>query len=204
MTSNGAAVRKRLRLPLIAALALAFISLSLISGIAYIVVLAGATNTAEKFAARPRRPGRRRPDGIDQDQARCRHRPSADGRRARRQRPPRHQLASRHARGAVGDDDPGAGDLECRLRHLRPQAGARRPPSRRPGDPRHRLPGRPAARPGTLPRAADLAMSPSGARCSGTTSCSSRCSTSARRSGASTTPSSAACWPRWRSATCRC
>ena len=49
MTSNGAAVRKRLRLPLIAALALAFISLSLISGIAYIVVLAGATNTAEKF-----------------------------------------------------------------------------------------------------------------------------------------------------------
>jgi adenylate cyclase len=49
VTSNGAAVRKRLRLPLIAALALAFISLSLISGIAYIVVLAGATNTAEKF-----------------------------------------------------------------------------------------------------------------------------------------------------------
>ena len=49
VTSNGATVRKRLRLPLIAALALAFISLSLISGIAYIVVLAGATNTAEKF-----------------------------------------------------------------------------------------------------------------------------------------------------------
>jgi adenylate cyclase len=49
VTSNGAAVRKRLRLPLIAALALAFISLSLTSGIAYIVVLAGATNTAEKF-----------------------------------------------------------------------------------------------------------------------------------------------------------
>jgi hypothetical protein len=49
VTSNGAAVRRRLRLPLIAALALAFISLSLISGIAYIVVLAGATNTAEKF-----------------------------------------------------------------------------------------------------------------------------------------------------------
>ena len=43
------------------------------------------------------------------------------------------------------------------LRHLRPQAGARRPPSRRPGDPRHHLAGRPAARPGTLPRAADLA-----------------------------------------------
>ncbi len=48
-TSNGAAVRQRLRLPLIAALALAFVSLSLISGIAYIVVLAGATNTAEKL-----------------------------------------------------------------------------------------------------------------------------------------------------------
>ena len=55
VTSNAAAVRRRLRLPLIAALALAFISLSLISGIAYIVVLAGATNTAETFAGRPRR-----------------------------------------------------------------------------------------------------------------------------------------------------
>jgi class 3 adenylate cyclase len=49
ITSNGAVVRRRLRLPLIAALALAFVSLALISGIAYIVVLAGATNTAEKF-----------------------------------------------------------------------------------------------------------------------------------------------------------
>jgi adenylate cyclase len=48
-TSNGVAVRRRLRLPLIAALALAFVSLSLISGIAYIVVLAGATNTAERL-----------------------------------------------------------------------------------------------------------------------------------------------------------
>ena len=47
-TSNGGAA-KRLRLPLIAALALAFVSLALISGIAYIVVLAGATNTAERF-----------------------------------------------------------------------------------------------------------------------------------------------------------
>jgi class 3 adenylate cyclase len=37
-----------LRLPLIAALALAFISLALISGIAYIVVLAGARGTAER------------------------------------------------------------------------------------------------------------------------------------------------------------
>src|SRR4026208_1147125 len=60
--SNGPDVRKRHRtrpptaapsaspppLPLIAALALAFVSLSLISGIAYIVVLAGATNTAER------------------------------------------------------------------------------------------------------------------------------------------------------------
>jgi adenylate cyclase len=49
-TSNGGAVKRlRLRLPLIAALALAFVSLALISGIAYIVVLAGATNTAEKL-----------------------------------------------------------------------------------------------------------------------------------------------------------
>jgi len=37
------------RLPLIAALALAFASLALISGIAYIVVLAGATGTAERL-----------------------------------------------------------------------------------------------------------------------------------------------------------
>src|SRR5260370_1436530 len=38
-----------LRLPLIAALALAFVSLALISGIAYIVVLAGAPGTAERL-----------------------------------------------------------------------------------------------------------------------------------------------------------
>ena len=37
------------RIPLIAALALAFVSLALISGIAYIVVLAGATVTAERL-----------------------------------------------------------------------------------------------------------------------------------------------------------
>src|ERR1044072_5202276 len=49
LTSKRVSVRRRLRLPLIAALALAFVSLSLISGIAYIVVLAGATNTAEKL-----------------------------------------------------------------------------------------------------------------------------------------------------------
>jgi adenylate cyclase len=48
-TNVGARNRRRLRLPLIAALALAFVSLALISGIAYIVVLAGATNTAEKL-----------------------------------------------------------------------------------------------------------------------------------------------------------
>jgi class 3 adenylate cyclase len=48
-TSTAVTVRRRLRVPLIAALALAFISLSLISGIAYIVVLAGATNTAERL-----------------------------------------------------------------------------------------------------------------------------------------------------------
>ena len=41
--------RGPLRLPLIAALALAFASLALISGIAYIVVLAGATGTAERL-----------------------------------------------------------------------------------------------------------------------------------------------------------
>ena len=40
-----AALRRHWRLPLVAALALAFVSLSLISGIAYIVVLAGATGT---------------------------------------------------------------------------------------------------------------------------------------------------------------
>jgi adenylate cyclase len=44
-----AAPRAPLRLPLIAALALAFASLALISGIAYIVVLAGATGTAERL-----------------------------------------------------------------------------------------------------------------------------------------------------------
>ncbi len=43
------AAPRRLRLPLIAALALAFVSLALISGIAYIVVLAGATGTAERL-----------------------------------------------------------------------------------------------------------------------------------------------------------
>ena len=48
-TSNGVAVRRRLRLPLIAALALAFVSLALISGIAYIVVLAGANNATERL-----------------------------------------------------------------------------------------------------------------------------------------------------------
>jgi len=44
-----AEVRRRLRLPLIAALALAFVSLALISGIAYLVVLTGATGTAERL-----------------------------------------------------------------------------------------------------------------------------------------------------------
>lgn len=41
--------RRTRRLPLIAALAFAFVSLSLISGAAYIIVLAGATNTAERL-----------------------------------------------------------------------------------------------------------------------------------------------------------
>lgn len=36
-------------MPLILALILAFVSLSLISGVAYIVVLAGATGTAERL-----------------------------------------------------------------------------------------------------------------------------------------------------------
>lgn len=44
-----APVRGPFRLPLIAALALAFASLALISGVAYIVVLAGATGTAERL-----------------------------------------------------------------------------------------------------------------------------------------------------------
>jgi adenylate cyclase len=47
--SPGKPARAPLRLPLIAALALAFVSLALISGIAYIVVLAGATGTAERL-----------------------------------------------------------------------------------------------------------------------------------------------------------
>jgi class 3 adenylate cyclase len=42
-------LRRRWRLPLVAALALAFVSLALISGIAYIVVLAGATGTADRL-----------------------------------------------------------------------------------------------------------------------------------------------------------
>ena len=42
-------VRGPFRLPLIAALALAFASLALISGVAYIVVLTGATGTAERL-----------------------------------------------------------------------------------------------------------------------------------------------------------
>ena len=44
-----AVLRRPWRLPLITALALAFVSLALISGIAYIVVLAGATGTAERL-----------------------------------------------------------------------------------------------------------------------------------------------------------
>ena len=50
-SSPTASVPRRppLRLPLIAALALAFISLALISGIAYIVVLAGAAGTTERL-----------------------------------------------------------------------------------------------------------------------------------------------------------
>jgi adenylate cyclase len=48
-SSSAGVLRRPLRLPLIAALALAFVSLALISGIAYIVVLAGATGTAERL-----------------------------------------------------------------------------------------------------------------------------------------------------------
>jgi adenylate cyclase len=48
-TTADAPARRPWRLPLVAALALAFVSLSLISGVAYIVVLAGATNTAERL-----------------------------------------------------------------------------------------------------------------------------------------------------------
>ncbi len=46
---TGPTGAKLWRLPLIAALALAFVSLTLISGIAYIVVLAGAADTAERL-----------------------------------------------------------------------------------------------------------------------------------------------------------
>jgi len=45
----AAALKRRWRLPLIAALALAFGSLALISGVAYIAVLAGATGTTERL-----------------------------------------------------------------------------------------------------------------------------------------------------------
>lgn len=48
-TSPDVAARRPWRLPLVAALALAFVSLALISGIAYIVVLAGATGTADRL-----------------------------------------------------------------------------------------------------------------------------------------------------------
>ncbi len=48
-TAPALTARRPWRLPLVAALALAFVALSLISGIAYIVVLAGATNTAERL-----------------------------------------------------------------------------------------------------------------------------------------------------------
>ncbi len=48
-TVVAALPRRPFRLPLIAALALAFVALALISGIAYIVVLAGATGTAERL-----------------------------------------------------------------------------------------------------------------------------------------------------------
>src|SRR5688572_23055344 len=41
--------RRRLRLPLVVALALAFASLAVISGIAYIAVLAGAAGTTERL-----------------------------------------------------------------------------------------------------------------------------------------------------------
>ncbi len=44
-----AVLRRPWRLPLITALALAFVSLALISGVAYIAVLAGATGTAERL-----------------------------------------------------------------------------------------------------------------------------------------------------------
>jgi class 3 adenylate cyclase len=48
-TITEAAARRHWRLPLVAALALAFVLLALISGAAYIVVLAGATGTAERL-----------------------------------------------------------------------------------------------------------------------------------------------------------
>jgi adenylate cyclase len=49
LPTTAAPARGPFRLPLIAALAIAFASLALISGVAYIVVLAGATGTAERL-----------------------------------------------------------------------------------------------------------------------------------------------------------
>ncbi|CAN5153051.1 hypothetical protein BH10PSE6_BH10PSE6_17180 [soil metagenome] len=49
LPTTAARVRGPFRLPLIAALALAFASLALISGVAYVVVLAGATGTAGRL-----------------------------------------------------------------------------------------------------------------------------------------------------------
>jgi adenylate cyclase len=49
LPTTAAPARGPFRLPLIAALALAFASLALVSGIAYIVVLTGATGTAERL-----------------------------------------------------------------------------------------------------------------------------------------------------------
>jgi adenylate cyclase len=46
---HEAGARRHWRLPLVAALALAFVLLALISGVAYIAVLAGATGTAERL-----------------------------------------------------------------------------------------------------------------------------------------------------------
>ena len=116
-------MRRRLRLPLIAALALAFISLALISGIAYIVVLAGATSTAEKFAGRPGRSASSTPRSASiksRLDAVTDHLEMVAALAGSGRLDISSPVDMREA--LCGDDDPGAGDLERRLRHLRPQA----------------------------------------------------------------------------------
>src|SRR5258708_3897672 len=102
-------------------------------------------------AGRPGGARRRRPSRPGQEPAGSGRRTSRTDRGSRRAWPARHQFARRYARGAVGDDDQGAGDLQRGLRHLRPQDGSGHPLSRRQGHPRYDLPCRRAARSRAVP-----------------------------------------------------